>query len=151
MTTNPTPVQVLESQLAAVLEEAKSLRNDVQKAERARRRGSLISAGLLALLLVFTGGLAFIGAQSYKTADKLADCTMPGGKCYAQAQSQQVRAISAVTRISVLVSQCGRLFPGEAGPEYDKKLEQCVAERLAEAMNPPTTPGPQPSTSKRPA
>ncbi len=153
MTTDSTPAAVLQRQLDAVLEEARSLRDDVQQAEKARKRGALISAGLLALVLIFMIGIVFIGYQSRQTADQLADCTTPGGTCYAEGQARQVQAISAVTQISIFVSQCGRLWPGEAGPDYDRKLERCVAERLTDAiknppmLGPPASPQPDPTPS----
>ncbi len=150
------PATALRTSLDSLIAESQALRADVQSAEEARRRVTTINLGLLGLLILFVGLLVAIGWQGNRAIEEtrqvnkqLADCTTPGGKCYQEGQARQAQAISAVTRISVFVSQCGRLWPGESGPDYDRKLNACVAERLAEAAGVPSAaPAPTPSASR---
>ncbi len=141
-------VGAITGHLEDVLTEAKGLRADVRVAERARRRAAafnLALLGLLAAALVAVGALGWQNNQLAQRQDetnrRMADCTTPGGDCYEEGRARTEGAVSAVVRISVFVSECGRLYPGESGPEYDKKLEACVAAKLA-AAQPSTGPTP---------
>lgn len=149
-------VAAIQSSLAAVADGAEALRADVKASEEARRRSSNINLGLTVVLVVLVGLVLAIGWQNNRLNQRVAegnallvDCTTTGGKCYQQGQARGDSAVSAVVRISVFVSQCGRLWPGESGPEFDRKLNACVAERLAQAASPPPAtpapPGPRPS------
>jgi cell division protein FtsB len=152
-------VAALSASLKALIEGTQALRVDMKVAERNRRRTNMINMGLLAIVMLFVGllvGLAWQGnrniAETRKVNEQLADCTTPGGKCYANAQAQQVRAIGALTSVSIYVSQCGRLWPGESGPDYDRKIEACVRQRLVDAAQQPLpTPGPPASPMPSPA
>ncbi len=142
MTTSDTPggsrpgtvspgVAALQASLGAVADATSALREDVRKAQQEHLRKTRISFVLIAVLGVLLVGVLVVGWQLKQTNDHIADCTTAGGQCYEESRRRTGGAVSAVTRISVYVSQCGRLWPGESGPAYDKKLEQCVAERLA--------------------
>ncbi len=130
--------------LANIIEESRGLRGDVRAAEAARRRATRFNLAILAILGVGLLGVAALGWQNNQLAQqqretnrRMADCTTPGGRCYEEGRTRTEGAVSAVVRISVYVSQCGRLYPGESGPEYDKKLQACVSERLAAAAGQP--------------
>ncbi len=152
-------VAALREDLGAVLAESQALRQDVHTAEVARRRATQVNIALLGLVALFVGLLVAIGWQNNQviagvdtaitsidqTGEQIASCTTPGGQCYEEGRKRTDGAISAVVRISIFVSQCGRLWPGESGPEYDRQLEQCVMQRLRAATNP--TPQPSPSAS----
>lgn len=152
----PTPPVPLQTSLTALLDEASKLRGDVHSAEVARRRSGHINMGLTALLAVLVALVLAIGwqnnrlteqtretaAETRETNKRIADCSTPGGRCYEEGRQRTSGAIDAVVRISIFVSQCGRLWPGESGPEYDAKLTKCVAERLQAAQ---AQPAPSPS------
>lgn len=148
----PSPhVAALRDSLAELIVESQALRTDVRGAERARRRASQISLGLLGLVGLFVGMLMVVSWQNNRLAHqvaetntRMADCTTPGGKCYEEGRKRTDGAVSAVVRISVLTNQCARLFPEESGPAYDRKLEACVQERLAQPVQTPT-PNPSPA------
>jgi hypothetical protein len=156
MTTNPVPggpdaVDTLRRSLADLITESQALRQDVHSAEVARKRANQINSAVLVLLAGFVAMVLVIGWQNNKvisqvqaTNNTLADCTTPGRACYEEGQKRTAAAVSALTKISIYVSQCGRLYPGESGPEYDRKVERCVAERLAAAV---AAPAPSASTS----
>lgn len=143
-------VTALRADLGAVLAESQALRADVQTAEAARKRATQVNIAMLGLLALFTGLLVAIGWQGSQVIHRVdetnahvASCTTPGGDCYEQGRKRGDEAISAVVRISIFVSQCGRLWPGESGPDYDRKLEQCVMERLQASIGGQTArPGP---------
>ncbi len=146
----PPTVQALRQSLTALIEESQALRGDVHTAEAARRRANHINFGVLGVLVIFVMmlmGLVYqnnqLSTQVADTNKRMADCTTPGGTCYAEGNERTGRAINDIVRASVFMSQCARLWPGESGPEYDKKLETCVAQRLAANDGaPPTAPGP---------
>lgn len=149
------PAEVLRASLESLIAESQALRADVHGAEVARKRANQINLGVLALLALFTALLVAIGWQNNQvigqvraTNNTLVDCTTPGGGCYQQGRARADGAVSAVVRISIFVSQCGRLWPGESGPEYDRKLTQCVMDRLAQAQA-EGSPVPAPSVSGR--
>ncbi len=154
MTTNETgsPADNLRASLSALIEESQALRGDVRSAEDARKRASHINLGLLGLLILFVGLLVAIGWQgneaiqaNRETNRRMADCTTPGGKCYEEGRQRSNAAIQDILRVSIYMSECARLYPGESGPEYDKKLESCIYERLAAPAKP--VPAPAPSTN----
>jgi hypothetical protein len=152
----PAAVEQLRASLASLIAESQALRSDVHGAEAARRRANQINLGVLALLAIFVALLVAIGwqnnqvvRQTQQTNNRMADCTTPGGVCYEQGQKRTAAAITALTKISIYVSQCSRLFPGESGPQYDAKIERCVADRLMRAQIEPQ-PSPQPSVSSSP-
>lgn len=161
MTTTPpqpggaTPaVEQLRDSLASLIAESQALRSDVHGAELARKRANQINLGVLAVLALFTALLVAIGWQNNQvigqvreTNNTLVDCTTPGGGCYQLGRSRADGAVSAVVRISIYVSQCGRLWPGESGPDYDRKLTQCVLDRLAQAQ---ASAAPSPSSAPSP-
>jgi hypothetical protein len=145
-------VAVLSASLSALVAESQALRSDVLAAEQARKRANRIALSLLAVLCLFTGAVLAIGWQNNqlsrrvdKTNNQMADCTTPGGVCYEDGRRRTEGAVSSVVRISLFVSQCGRLHPGESGPEYDQKMEKCVTDRLAAAAAADrATPAPSP-------
>jgi hypothetical protein len=150
----PSAAESLRESLASLIAESQALRSDVHGAELARKRANQINLGVLAVLALFVGLLVAIGWQNNQviqrvdeTNDRVASCTTPGGTCYEQGRARTSGAISAVVQISIFVSQCGRLYPGESGPAYDAKLQQCVMDRLAQAQAQPTPALPAPSTS----
>lgn len=159
MTTNPVSggadaVETLRRSLSDLIAESQALRSDVHSAEAARKRANQINTGVLVLLAGFVAMLLVIGWQNNQvirqvsaTNNTMADCTTPGRDCYEQGQKRTAAAVSALTRISIYVSQCGRLWPGESGPDYDRKIESCVLDRLQKAQAAPSA-GP---SASRPA
>jgi hypothetical protein len=140
----PPTVAALRSTLQSLIAESTALRVDVTRAEQARRRASHLNLGILGLLMLFVALLVAIGWQNNQLAHQvartnaaLADCTTPGGKCYAESGRRTGKAIADVIRAQVFMSECSRLWPGESGPAYDARLESCVNERLANGtLNP---------------
>lgn len=147
----------LRTSLAALVAESQALRADVHAAEVARRRATqinLLFLGLLFLFVALLAGVGWQGAQVIKQVEEtnqiMADCTTPGGRCYTENQVRTGRAIADIVRVSVYMSQCSRLYPDEAGPEYDRKLEECVLERLRTDTGFAPVPGVRPSTPPPP-
>ncbi len=131
-------VAALRESLTAVVVATEALRSDVTAAETARRRTGRINLGLIGMLVGLVALLLAIGYQNNRlvrgqkrTNERIADCTTAGGTCYEQGRERSSGAIAAIVRISVYVTECGRLWPGESGPDFDRKLEKCVADRLA--------------------
>lgn len=144
----------LGKSLAALITESQALRGDIHQAEQARRRASVVNLAVLALLVAFVVALLAVGWQNNRLSQQvaatnatLADCTAPGGKCYEQGRTRTGEAIAAVLHAEVAAIQCARLWPGESGPELDRKLEACVAERLARYVGQGSQPTPQPTVS----
>lgn len=136
----PTTVAGLHDSLTEVVAQSQALRLDVHGAEEARRRANRINLGVLGVLVLLVAVLIAIAIQNNAVArdvratnQRMADCTTPGGRCYEEGRKRTENAVGAVVRISVYVAECGRLHPGESGPDFDRKLEQCVAERLKTA------------------
>lgn len=145
----PPAVALLRQSLNALIEESQALRTDVKANERARRRENHINMALLGLLGVFIFMVLVVAAQnntiSRSTKDtnaRMADCTTPGGKCYDEGSARTGKAIGDIIRAEVYMAECSRLYPGEAGPEFDDKLEQCVVNKLA---HPAPLPSPSPT------
>lgn len=159
---NPAPVSpavaALRNSLADLVKESQALRTDVHGAEEARRRATAVNLGLLGLLVLFVGLLLVVSWQNNQLIEKvnetnsiMADCTTPGGRCYEQGQQRVSGAINDIVWASVYMSQCARLYPNEAGPTYDQKLQQCVVERLEKAARErQDTPTPAPTVSPSP-
>jgi hypothetical protein len=148
----------LRNSLADLVREAQALRTDVHSAEEARRKATAVNLGLLALLVLFVGLLIAVTWQNNQLIEKvdstnsiMADCTTPGGECYEQGQQRVAGAISDIVWASVYMAQCSRLYPGEVGPTYDRKLEACVTERLERAARQrQASPAPSPSPAVTP-
>lgn len=138
-------IEALTARLADIIDESRALRSDVHAAEAARRRVATFNLAVLTILavaLLAVVGLAWqnnqLAHKVNRTNEQMADCTTPGGHCYEEGRQRTGEAVGALTRISVYVSQCGRLYPGESGPEYDRKLDACVQARLAAELAKPT-------------
>lgn len=156
-TTNPVSptVAALSSSLTAIVEESQSLRTDVHAAERARRAQSYFTLGVLwfvVLLVLLTGTVTWqnnqLAREVQKTNERIASCTTAGGACYEEGRQRTGSAISDIIRSEIFMAECSRLYPNESGPAYDRKLETCVAERLAShtpRVLPTPTPTPAPT------
>ncbi len=153
----PGAVDVLRQSLAALINESQQLRTDVHEAEKARKRASMISLAVIALLALFSGMLLVITwqnnhlvSQVHKTNEFISDCTTPTGECARQSSARTADAIGDIIRANVYMAECARLYPGLVGPEYDQKLESCVYGRLAEAarQRAQATPAPSPSAGR---
>ena len=138
----------LRRHLDSILDEAQRLRSDVHGAEVARKRANLINSVVLIVLAGFVAMLFAVVVQANRTAAQaaqtnrqVADCTTAGGTCYEEGRRRTSQAISDILKVSIYMAECARLYPGEAGPEYDRKLEACVYERLERDRQP------QPSAS----
>lgn len=136
--TAPAHVTALEAALQPLIDEAEGLRGDVHAAETARKLSARYNMGLLAAVAVGLVLVLAIGYQNNRLAQqvnqtntRMADCTTPGGTCYSQGTARTGKAIGDIIRAEVYMAECARLYPGEAGPAYDKKLEACVYARLA--------------------
>jgi hypothetical protein len=153
----PPPKEILGGTLADLIGESRALRADVHSAETARK---LSSKFMLALLALVACGLVLLFALSVQnnqlarevkaTNARMADCTTPGGHCYEQSNRRTGKAIGDIIHAEVFMAECARLYPDQAGPAYDAKLEACVAQRLAApppaSLAPSPAPGPVPST-----
>lgn len=151
---DPNPSTIADA-LQPLLDEAEALRSDVHAAENARKLSARYNLGMLGLVAVGLVAVLAIGYQNNKLGHQvaqanatLADCTVPGGVCYQEGQARTGKAIQDVLRAEIAVSECARLFPGESGTAYDKKIEACVYARLAQSAA-PATPTPTPSASPR--
>lgn len=141
----------LSGSLTNLGQDVRGLRDDVQQAEARRRRGNkLIAAGLIVVLLAVTM-LSVVTVQNRQVLDStsqtnatMADCTTPGGKCYEESRRRTGEAINNILLVSIYMAQCARLYPNEAGPDYDRKLEVCIYERLGMSAA-PTSPTPTPA------
>lgn len=131
----------LEKSLSALAAKAEGLRTDLKAAEKSRRAATRVNWALFALVVLFVGMLVAVVWQGGETNRRIADCTTPGGTCYEQGRARTANAIQDIVRVSIYMAQCARLYPGEAGPEYDRKLEKCVYERLAAPAPAPSTGG----------
>lgn len=163
MPPDPTPTSgvpgaaALAPALAALVSEAAALRGDLHAAETARRRASRINLTVLGLLAAFVLLLLGAGWQTYrlthelsKTQKQIADCSTAGGVCYEDTRARTSSAIQDIIRAEIFMAECARLYPGEVGPTYDRKLEACVAGRLAgPEIRPkaPVQPAPSPTPS----
>lgn len=146
-------VAALSGSMRDLLEQADALRTDVHTAERARRRQNTISTAILAVLAGFVAialVLAWQGnrtiAQTRETNERIVDCTSPGGQCYQDGSQRTGAAVTAIVWASIYMAECARQRPGDAGPEFDKFLEQCVEGKLS-ALTPATPPASSPSPS----
>lgn len=145
--------------LKAVRAESQKLRGDYKEAERRRKRLAAINLTILIGLAVPIILMVAIGWQNNKVLEQtsqtsalIGDCTTPGGHCYEDGRARTGTAIADIIRASIYMAQCARLYPNEAGPAYDRKLEACVFERLEQAAQqrgdtptPAPTPAPAPS------
>lgn len=142
-----------EVTLSDVVAEAEALRTDVHAAEKARRILALVNLGLLALLIALGWQNYEVSRQVSETNKRVADCTTPGGHCYEDGRARTGAAIGDIVRAEVLVAECSRLYPDEAGPTFDAKLQACFDARLAAAAaktpQPAPTPTPAPSPTRR--
>lgn len=161
MTHHPSPEPVpkpLGVSLTELIKESQALRGDVHGAEAARRRAGRVNLALLAVFAVLVAVLLAVTMQNYRLAHRIgetnarmADCTTPGGRCYEESRRRTGTAIADIIRAQIFMAECSRLYPGEAGPTYDRKLEACVTERLAgpelqrPTPNPSGTPSPSPT------
>lgn len=152
----------LRKSLAELVAESQALRTDVHAAEQARTKATRLNLMVLVALCVPILLLLALGWQNnqlarelHDTNERIADCTTVGGHCYEEGRKRTGSAIQDVISAEIFMAQCARLFPDEVGPSYDRKLENCVAERLAAAVaaratpTPPVTPAPRPTGSVR--
>ncbi len=144
----------LRRQLDSILDEAQRLRGDVHSAELARKRATKINLVVLVVLAGFVAMLLAIGYQNNqlahntsKTNEAIEDCSTPGGACYEDGRQRTAKAIDDIVKVSIYMAECARLYPGESGSEYDRKLEACVFARLA-TDSPSVRPTPTPSGSR---
>jgi hypothetical protein len=145
---------------AELLAETRALRHDVRQAEQARRRVTLIGLVLLAAMCILLIVSLVLAAQTKRVAEQvhdtnqvIADCTSPTGACAQEGSQRASQAIGNIIRAEIFLAECGRLYPGESGPSYDAKLENCVYARLSAAAGspprPPVRPTPLPSPTGR--
>lgn len=139
----------LSLSLDKLIGESKLLRDDVNIAERTRRRENRLNLVLIGMLSLFVLCVLAVAWQNNRIAKQTADtnahvvsCTVPGGKCYENAKTQQSGAVAAILRASTYMAECSRLHPGESGPAFDSFLEACVAAKLAAVLPPTPTPRP---------
>ncbi len=148
----PSNVDVLYRSLTDLVAESRGLRGDVHEAERARKRTNKIWLAALGVLSLFVGMLLVITwqnnhlvAQVHQTNEFISDCTVADGKCYQENSRRTGEAISDIIRAEIYMAQCARLFPGDGGPGYDRRLEACVYARLAEAARQRAAGNPNPT------
>lgn len=151
ITTPPEPTEdeaALNSTLADLIAESRTLRTDVHAAEAARRLASHVNLALLGLVGVLVALLLVVTWQGSQTNARIADCTTAGGKCYEDSRARTGAAIADLIRAETFVAECARLYPGEAGPAFDRKMEACVANRLAVTVQPSPSPAPSVTPSR---
>lgn len=143
----------LRQSLGEILTESQALRTDVHAAEQARTKATRLNLMVLValcvpilLLLALAWQNNRLARELHDTNDRIADCTAAGGVCYEEGRKRTGTAIQDVISAEIFMAQCARLFPDEAGPAYDRKLENCVAERLTAAVAARATPTPSPVT-----
>lgn len=146
----------LGKSLAALLAEARGVRQDVQEDQRQRRevahtlrraaKTGLIVAAFCAVLLVAMLAVVLYTNRTAKAAEdaardsrdasaRIADCTTAGGKCYAESQKRTGVAIQQLIRGQLYIIECSRELPiaeNPPGPAFDARFEKCVADRLAD-------------------
>lgn len=83
----------------------------------------LIGFSVCALLIAFVWGSVWLlqttdeiqttqlegtptGKTILRTADRIEDCTTPGGECYERGQSQTTQAVGDIGKLSVYASAC---------------------------------------------
>lgn len=150
----PGPVSALRESLHELVAESQALRVDVHGAEKARKRASQINIALLALLGLFVALLVIVTWQNNKVVHQvnktnafIADCTGADGACYKENAKRTQGVVGDIIRAEIFMAECARLYPDEAGPTYDAKLETCVAQRLSGPGLRPTAPAPGPGPS----
>ena len=112
MTSDHSPLARLADTLSVLPEGIASLRADVHAAEDARRRANRLNTFLLVVAVLLVAVVAVVGWQNNRLATAvrdtnahIADCTTAGGDCYEEGRERGGEAITAVVRISILVSQ----------------------------------------------
>lgn len=130
-------VESVRQSLKELLDESERLRVDIKANEAQRRKENYVTMAvgtLMALFMLLILVVAFqnnqIAADAKATADRMADCTTAGGKCYEEGRTRTSGAIGDIIKASVYMAECSRLHPGEAGPAFDRSLEACVESRL---------------------
>ena len=155
----PPSVAHLRQSLAELIAESQALRNDVHKAEAARKRVTTISLAVIAamvvpliILLVLVARTNSISQDTHATNELIADCINPTGKCAQEGSRRTGEAIGDIIRAEIYMAQCARMFPDVSGPAYDRRLEDCVYARLTEAARQRAAgnPTPQPTTTGSP-
>lgn len=150
-----TIADALREALSPLVTESQELRTDMRASDLIQRRRNLINLGVMALIGVLVFWLAVMVYQNNKLSHQLngvtqqiADCTTAGGKCYEIGSKRTASAIGDIIAANIYMAECARLYPGEVGPAYDRKLERCVYDRLAAAARAraqQTSPSPSPS------
>lgn len=95
-----------------------------RQAQRRRDRLTLTLIGLVAVLVVALGAIAWNNRQTYK---RIEDCTTTGGKCNEESQKRVGGAISQLVGAQVVIEACGRVPDNDTVAE----IEACVAQRMA--------------------
>jgi type VI protein secretion system component VasK len=139
----------LSDSLRALIDESKALRQDVDQAERTRRREARLNAVMIGILSLFVLCVLAVAWQNNAIAQQTADtnrqitsCTVPGGKCYEDGRARTTEAVSNIYKSSVYMAECARLQPGVSGADFDRFLEKCVADKIAGSR---ATPAPVPT------
>lgn len=142
--------RLLLSRVSALSDNVEALRFNVRDSEQARQRETRVGMMLMRALVVsvilltlLTAGALVVAWQGYVSANRaretnsrISDCTTPGGRCYAESAKRTGAAVGDIVRSQIALGECSRLYPNESGPEFDRKLRQCVYDRIA--TDPPT-------------
>ena len=74
------------------------------------------------------------GKRLLETADRIEDCTTPGGTCYERTQTQTAQAVNDIGLVTVLAASCAaEMDPERMGVERRAaRIQRCV-EKLLDA------------------
>lgn len=146
---NPLAVDALDSRLAGLIAESAALRTDLKSSEAQRRKENLISMAVGVLIIIFialvlgvaiqnrsiSNDAATSAREAKRSADVVADCTTPQGKCYQDGTKRTGGAVGNLVRAQIIVAECDR-----ANRASDSAFKACLATRL-KAFTTPAPPG----------
>ncbi|HEU4542988.1 MAG TPA: hypothetical protein VFR23_17795 [Jiangellaceae bacterium] len=124
----------LAAALAALVEELRLLRGDVQVEAARRQKVSRITAVFIALLLVICGAVLVVGFQNHQLGkqnrnigDQIADCTTAGGKCYEEGRRRSANNLDILILSGVYAQTCR----DTRGVDTDAEVVACVKRKLS--------------------
>lgn len=138
-------VEELRRSIDSAALEAQGLRRDVEAADKRRTKENtyVIAVGaalILPILLMLALGWQSVhtsqdareaARQAKATADQIASCTTPAGKCYQDSNKRTSGAVQNLVKAQLAIAECAKVTATDA------QLEACVARKLAAK---PTTP-----------
>lgn len=147
----PHHVENLSTDLRGLLGELESLRRDVERSDKRRRKengyiiavaGALILPILLLLVVAWqqlniARDAKAAAVEGRRLADRIEDCTTPTGQCYRDGSKRTGGAVLNLAKINLVIAACQRATATEPA------LIACVNTRLKAmgvVLTPPRTP-----------